>query len=250
VTKSKADKFAELHVAGDPLVLFNAWDAGSAVAIALSGAKAIATGSVSVANANGFGDGEKLPLDLALANAQRVVAAVELPVTVDFEGGYAAGGAELARNAESLAATGAIGCNFEDQVVGTEELYPVAEQAQRIGALRRGAGIDFFINARTDLFLKADRSTHDRALAEAAIERGLAYAEAGANGYFIPALADLDLVELICRSVPLPINAMHLPGGPSRSEWANAGIARVSHGPFPFLAMQKWLEDEARAALA
>lgn len=250
MTKSKVEFFAELHVAGDPLVLFNAWDAGSAVAVGRSGAKAIATGSVSVANANGFEDGEQLPLDLAIANAQRVVAAVDLPVTVDFEGGYAAGGDELARNAERLAATGAIGCNFEDQIVGTEDLYPVAEQAQRIGALRRGAGADFFINARTDLFLKADRSTHDRALADAAIERGLTYAEAGANGYFIPALADLALVEHICRSVPLPINAMHLPGGPSRADWANAGIARVSHGPFPFYAMQKWLEDEARAALS
>jgi 2-methylisocitrate lyase-like PEP mutase family enzyme len=250
VTKSKAEIFAQLHVAGDPLVLFNAWDAGSAVAIARSGAKAIATGSVSVANANGFEDGEALPLDLAIANAQRVVAAVDLPATIDFEGGYAAGGDELARNAERLAATGAIGCNFEDQIVGTEELFPLAEQAKRIGALRRGAGADFFINARTDLFLKADRSTHDRALADAAIERGLAYAEAGANGYFIPALADVSLVELICRSVPLPINAMHLPGGPSRTDWASAGIARVSHGPFPFYAMQKWLEEEARAALA
>jgi len=250
VTKSKAEIFAELHVAGDPLVLFNAWDAGSAVAVGRSGAKAIATGSVSVANANGFEDGERLPFELAIANAERVASAVDLPVTADFEGGYASGGDALTRNAERLAATGAIGCNFEDQVVGTEELYPVAEQAQRVGALRRGAGADFFINARTDLFLKADRSTHDRALVDAAIERGRAYAEAGANGFFIPALANLALVELICRSVPLPINAMHLPGGPSRTEWAAAGIARVSHGPFPFYAMQKWLEEEALAALA
>lgn len=250
VTQSKAEIFAELHVSGDPLILFNAWDAGSAVAVGRSGAKAIATGSVSVANANGFGDGEQLPFELAIVNAQRVAAAVDLPVTIDFEGGYAAGGDELARNAQRLAATGAIGCNFEDQVVGTDEIYPIAEQAERIAVLRRGAGADFFVNARTDLFLKADPSTHDRALADAAIERGLAYAEAGANGYFIPALANLSLVELICRSVPLPINAMHLPGGPSRAEWASAGIARVSHGPFPFYAMQKWLEGEARAALA
>jgi 2-methylisocitrate lyase-like PEP mutase family enzyme len=108
----------------------------------------------------------------------------------------------------------------------------------------------FFINARTDLFLKAPRDAHDAALADEAIERGDAYAAAGVNGYFIPGLADLSLVERICKAVRLPVNAMHLPGGPTRAEWASAGIARVSHGPFPFMAMQEWLTGEARAALA
>ncbi|MGI8932374.1 MAG: isocitrate lyase/PEP mutase family protein, partial [Sphingomicrobium sp.] len=213
----KTRSFADLHVAGDPLILFNAWDAGSAAAVAKSGARAVATGSVSVANAHGFQDGEQLPIELALANAARVVSAVGLPVTIDFEGGYAAGGDALAANIERLAATGAVGCNLEDQIVATENLYSIAEQADRIRTARRGAGADFFINARTDLFLKVDRSTHDRNLADAAIERGLAYSEAGANSFFIPSLADLQLVELICRSVPLPLNAMHFPGAPTRA---------------------------------
>ena len=247
---SKFDDFAKLHVAGDPLVLFNAWDAGSAAAVAKSGAKAIATGSASVAMANGFGDGEEVPLELALGNAERIVKVVELPVTVDFEGGYATDSDGLTANGRRLAGTGAIGCNFEDQVVGTGRLYDVAEQAVRIGSLRSGVGTGFFINARTDLFLKAKAEVHDAALADQAIERGKAYAAAGADGYFIPGLADLSLVERICRAVSIPVNAMHLPGGPSRADWAGAGIARVSHGPFPFMAMQTWLEAEARAALA
>ena len=247
---SKFEDFAKLHVAGDPLVLFNAWDAGSAAAVAKSGAKAIATGSASVAMANGFGDGEEVPLELALGNAERIVNAVELPVTVDFEGGYATDSDGLSANGRRLAATGAIGCNFEDQVVGADSLYDIADQQQRIEALRAGLGSDFFINARTDLFLKAKPEAHDEALADQAIERGTAYAAAGANGYFIPGLADLALVERICRAVTIPVNAMHLPGGPSRADWAGAGIARVSHGPFPFMAMQAWLEAEARAALA
>ncbi len=243
-------RFAALHVAGDPLVLFNAWDAGSAVAVARSGAKAIATGSASVAMANGFGDGEEVPIDFALANAERIVAAVDLPVTVDFEGGYAAGGEELAGNFRRLAETGAIGCNFEDQMVGTDRFYSLDEQRQRIATARAAVGEAFFINARTDLFLKADKSEHDAVLADAAIERGRAYADAGASGLFIPGLGDLALVERICRDVDIPVNAMHLPGGPSRAQWGAAGIARVSHGPFPFMAMQKWLDEEARAALA
>jgi 2-methylisocitrate lyase-like PEP mutase family enzyme len=247
---SKFEEFARAHVAGDPLVLFNAWDAGSADAVAKSGAKAIATGSASVAMANGFGDGQKVPLELAIANAARVVKAVELPVTIDFEGGYAEDAGALTANGRQLAGTGAIGCNFEDQVVGTDRLYDIADQVARIAALRAGVGSDFFINARTDLFLKAPSEAHDSALAEQAIERGKAYAATGANGYFIPGLKDLSLVERIAQAVGLPVNAMHLPGGPSRSEWASAAVARVSHGPFPFMAMQEWLTGEARAALA
>jgi len=247
---SKFEDFAKLHVARDPLVLFNAWDAGSAQAVARSGAKAIASGSASVSMANGFGDGQEVPLDLALANAARIVTAVELPVTIDFEGGYATDSAGLAANARRLAETGAIGCNFEDQVVGTDRLYEVADQAERIAALRAGVGADFFINARTDLFLKAKPEAHDAALADQAIARGQAYAAAGVNGYFIPGLANLELVARICAAVPAPVNAMHLPGGPSRADWARAGIARVSHGPFPFMAMQEWLTTQARAALS
>jgi 2-methylisocitrate lyase-like PEP mutase family enzyme len=247
---SKFDDFLALHVAGEPLVLFNAWDAGSAAAVAKSGAKAIATGSASVSMANGYGDAEEVPLDFALANAARIVNAVELPVTIDFEGGYADGGEQLAANGKRLAETGAIGCNFEDQVVGTDRLYEIAEQASRIAALRKGVGDAFFINLRTDLFLKAPSGKHDRALADQAIARGKAYADAGGNGFFIPGLADLSLVERITKAVPLPVNAMHLPGGPSRAQWASAGIARVSHGPFPFMDMQNWLTGQAAAALA
>jgi 2-methylisocitrate lyase-like PEP mutase family enzyme len=246
---SKFEDFAQLHVPGDPLVLFNAWDAGSAEAVAKSGAKAIATGSASVSMANGFGDGQEVPLDWALANAVRIVTTVELPVTVDFEGGYASDPYGITANARRLAETGAIGCNFEDQVVGTDRLYTVDEQCERLAALREGVGGSFFINARTDLFLKAKPESHDSALADQAIERGRAYASAGANGYFIPGLADLQLVERIAKSANLPVNSMHLPNGPSRAEWASVGIARVSHGPFPYMAMQNWLTEQAKAAL-
>src|SRR4051812_9694094 len=191
---SKFEHFAKLHVAGEPLVLFNAWDAGSAAAVAKSGAKAIATGSASVSMANGFGDAEELPLELALANAARIVKAVELPVTIDFEGGYAKDASGLTANARRLAETGAIGCNFEDQIVGTDRLYEVADQTARLAGIRAGVGEHYFVNMRTDLFLKAKPDAHDGALADRAIERGKAYADAGANSFFIPGLGDLSLV--------------------------------------------------------
>jgi 2-methylisocitrate lyase-like PEP mutase family enzyme len=234
---SKFETFAALHVPGDPVILYNAWDAGSARAIAEAGAKAIATGSASVAQAHGYDDAEALPLALALANAERVVASVDLPVTIDFEGAYAVAPDEVAANMERLAATGAIGCNFEDQIVGGEGLHAVAVQAERIAAARAAVGAGFFINARTDIFLKS--RDHDEAKVDAAIERAAAYAQAGASGFFAPGLADLNLLERLCAAAPLPVNFMAWPGTPPAAEIAAAGVARISHGPFPWkLAMQ------------
>ena len=246
----KAKAFAALHVPGDPLILFNVWDAGSAQAVAKAGARAIASGSASVAGAYGVEDGEDVPMEVALANAARIVASVDLPVTIDFEGGYAVDPEETARNVGRLAAIGAIGCNFEDQVVGGAGMHDVDLQERRIAAIRLAVGPDFFINARTDFFLQAKPEAHDGALADAAIERAKAYADAGASGYFIPGLTELTLVERIVKASPLPVNAMTWPGAPSKREWANAGIARISYGPGPFRQMQKWLEEAARAELA
>ncbi|MEO5613054.1 MAG: isocitrate lyase/phosphoenolpyruvate mutase family protein [Sphingomicrobium sp.] len=241
--------FAALHVPGDPVVLYNIWDAGSAQAVARAGAKAIATGSHPVASANGFPDGETVPIEFALANASRIIGAVELPVTVDFEGGYAVDPGALEHNFALLAATGAIGCNFEDQVIGGEGLHPLPLQAKRIAAARRGAGDNFFINARTDLFLKNKPETHDVAMVDEAIERVLAFADAGGSGFFVPRLGDLKLVEKLCRASPIPVNAIAYPGAPTKAQWATAGIARISHGPFPLNALMKTFEEMARAAL-
>jgi 2-methylisocitrate lyase-like PEP mutase family enzyme len=247
--QAKAKAFAALHVPGDHLILFNVWDAGSAQAVAKAGAKAIASGSASVAGAYGVEDGEDVPMEAALAIATRIVASVDLPVTIDFEGGYAVEPEETARNLARLAATGAIGCNFEDQVVGGAGMHDIDVQSRRIAAIRAAVGSDFFINARTDFFLQTKPEAHDGALADAAIERAKAYADAGASGFFIPGLTDLALVERITKTSPLPINAMTWAGAPSKAEWAGAGIARISYGPGPFRQMQQWLEETARAEL-
>lgn len=243
-------RFAALHVPGDPLVLFNAWDAGSARAVAKAGARAIATGSASVAMANGFGDGEQVPIDFALDNARRIVAAVELPVTVDFEGGYSSDPDGVGRNMAMLAQTGAVGCNFEDQVVGGEGLHPIPAQAQRIAAARAAVGPDFFLNCRTDLFLKAKQETHDRAMLDEAIERVRAYAAAGASGFFVPMLGDLALLRRLCAESPIPVNFMTYPGCPSNTDVAATGVARISHGPFPYMMLMGQLEAAAREAMA
>ena len=249
-SSDKARAFAALHRPGDPVVLYNAWDAGSARAVAEAGAKAIATGSASVAAAHGFHDAEALPLELALANAARVAAAVELPVTIDFEGAYAVAPDEAGANAAKLAATGAIGCNFEDQVIGGSGLHPTELQAARIRAIRAAVGPHFFINARTDIFIQARPAPQDAAMVDAALARAHAYAEAGANGIFVPVLADLALLARFCAASPLPVNFMAFPGAPPAAEVAAAGVARISHGPFPWKLAMQALKDAAAAAMA
>lgn len=248
-TRTRAEEFSALHVPGDPFILYNVWDAGTARAVERAGAKAIATGSASVAEANGFTDGEEVPLEFAISNAGRIVNAVSLPVTVDFEGGYASDPASLERNAASLVATGAIGCNFEDQMVGTKQLYSIEEQTRRIAALRQAAGPDFFINARTDLFMKSPMEAHDLAMVEHALERANEYAMAGADGFFVPLLGDLKLLEVLCRGAPLPINFMTYPGCQSNTAVAEAGVARISYGPFPHRELMRTFEDAARESL-
>lgn len=189
-----------------------------------------------------------MPIDFALANAGRIVEAVELPVTVDFESAYAVDPEQAGANVARLAGTGAVGCNFEDQVIGGEGLHPLDLQVRRITAIRRAVGERFFINARTDLFLKTQ--TYDDALVGQVIDRGKAFADAGASGFFVPRLAEPKQIERVVREVPLPLNVIAFPGAPDKKVWAEAGVARISHGPFPHRALMKQLEEMAKAAIA
>ena len=243
----KFETFAALHVPGDPLVLYNIWDVGSARAVAEAGAKALATGSHPVGDAAGFGDAQQVPLDYVFANARRIAEAVELPLSVDFEGAYSANPEEGGENARRLADTGAVGCNFEDQVIRGDGLHPLDLQVERIAAIRRAVGASFFINARTDLFLKTQ--TYDDALIDQVIERGKAFADAGASGFFVPRLSEPAQIERVVREVPLPLNVIAFPGAPDKAVWADAGVARISHGPFPHRALMAKLTEMAKAAI-
>ncbi len=243
-----AQRFAALHVKGDPLVLYNIWDAGSAAAVAKAGAKAVATGSWSVAATQGYGDGQALPLELLETVVRRIAASVEVPLTVDFEGAYAAEPESVTRNVARIVAAGAIGINFEDQVVGGEGLYPIDAQAERVAAARKAgeeAGVPLFINARTDLFLKEkDAARHGDLVAEA-LERAAAYRDAGASGFFVPGLSDLGLLQRVCEGTALPVNAMKIAEVPTITDLAAQGVSRISHGPAPYWQAMKDLTAHA-----
>src|SRR3954447_19390153 len=166
----KAERFAKLHVKGTPLLPYNAWDAGSAKAIAKAGAKAIATSSWSVAEAQGYRDGELIPIALAEQIVGQIAATIDLPVTVDFEGGYNGDNDdELAGNIARLLDLGVIGINFEDRVVKGSGLYDIRPQAERITAVRHTArvkDVELFISARRYLFLSQGRD-EEQSLGEA-----------------------------------------------------------------------------------
>jgi 2-methylisocitrate lyase-like PEP mutase family enzyme len=246
----KAGRFAELHVKGKPVLLYNAWDAGSAKAILAAGVQAIATSSWSVAEAQGYRDGEAIPIGLAEQIVGRIAATVDVPVTVDFEGGYSEDDDELAGNITRLLDLGAIGINFEDRVVKGAGLYDITRQAKRIATIRETAekrGVKLFINARTDVFF--EHGDDAAAFVPEALERAKAYAAAGASGLFVPGLVDALLIRRIVEGTPLPVNVMIMDDVPSNDRLAELGVARVSYGPIPYISAMKSLEQEAKYVL-
>lgn len=247
--KEKAELFAALHVSGAPIVLYNAWDAGSASAIFNAGAVAIATSSWSVAAAQGYSDGEDLPVELAELIARRIVETVDAPVSMDFEGGYTEDDAVLAENIRRVLRLGVVGINFEDRVVKGAGMYSIERQSERIAAIYDAAkqlDIPLFINARTDLFL--GQRDDPVAATEEALERAHAYAAAGASGLFIPGLADSRLIRLICDGSPLPVNVMITGLTPPIDALAALGVARISFGNIPYVKVLRGLELDALAA--
>jgi 2-methylisocitrate lyase-like PEP mutase family enzyme len=250
--KEKAELFKSLHIKGTPVILFNVWDAGSARTIEQVGAKAIATGSWSVAAAQGFDDGEKIPIELVLANLERIARSVAVPVTLDFEGGYATNVAALKENIRNVIAAGGIGINFEDRIVGGDGLHSIADQSARIEAIRDAAetaGVPLFINARTDVFLQTYPAQHNETQLQQALERGEAYAKAGASGLFAPGLRDQDLIRKLCDNSPLPVNILVLPDTPPTNTMAALGVARISYGASPYRLMTAALKEAGEKAL-
>lgn len=244
---SKYDAFAALHVPGDPLIVFNIWDAGSAKAVAAAGAKAIATGSYGVAEAHGFKDGEAFPFELALANCRQIVGVTDLPVSVDMEAGYGNTPEEVAQSAAAVAEAGAVGVNLEDRAPGQNVLLPLTEAAARVAAV---ASAGLWVNARTDVYLGKKPEDYTPALIDEVIARAQAYAESGAGSLFVPFLGDHPTIAKICDRSPLPVNVLWAPGRGTRAELAALGAARISYGHGPWSAAMAWLGEQAKAVFA
>ena len=211
-----ARRLRELH-AQPPLVLPNAWDAGSARAIEAGGAAAIATTSAGVAWAHGVDDAGGLDRAAAVAVVRAICAAVSVPVTVDIEAGYG----DVARTVREVVEAGAVGVNLEDSTARV--LDDPSVHAERIRVARSAGGPELVINARTDTYLFGDKT--------GTIERAKAYADAGADVLFVPGVVDLPTIAELVKESPLPVNVMVGPGAPSVRELAEVGVVRISVGP-------------------
>lgn len=246
-----AETFHGLHKKGNPLVLFNAWDVATAKTIAKT-SPAVATSSGAVASALGYTDGEGVPFDMLVGLVSRMTAAVSVPVSIDLEAGYGDTPEAAAKSAAKILQAGAIGINIEDGLSGGKrQLAGPEKHAAKIKAVRDTAqefGIHLFINARTDPFLLKFGSP-DECVNEAA-RRAKAYADAGADGIFVPGLTDLALIEKIVELTPLPVNIMVTQGVPEIADLARVGVRRVSLGPWPMMATMRAVEHAAAALAA
>ena len=243
---ARATSLLDLHTAPEILVLPNVWDVVSAqVVAATDGVRALATASHSIAAVFGYPDGEQIPFDLHLDMVRRIVAAVDLPVTMDLEAGYGDAG-ESARRA---IAVGVVGANLEDQLKPLNEAVDAVEAVLAAG---RDAGISFVLNARTDVFVRAPADADRDALVTEAVRRGRAFLDAGAPVVFVPGAVDRDeitaLVEGLGRGrlTVISVPGVSLPA----SELQELGVARVSTGPFTQRVALTALQDAAAAIVA
>ncbi|MFB8371167.1 isocitrate lyase/phosphoenolpyruvate mutase family protein [Pseudarthrobacter sp. NPDC055928] len=228
-----AAAFSSLHRSGAPLLLVNVWDAASARLVEEAGATAIATSSSAISWSMGFPDGNRLPAGLAMSTLARIVAATSLPVTADIETGYAGSGdgfddKKLRNTVLAVLEAGAVGINFEDS--GDGPLTGTSEQCRRLDLVREtasAAGVDLFINARTDTYLSGD---YPELAFEETLTRAEAYLAAGASGIFVPGVTDLHVLHELSRRIDAPLNALAGVGAPSVGELHDAGVQRISIG--------------------
>ena len=220
-----AESFRQLHVPGRPLLLANAWDAGSARLIESCGAAAIATTSAGLAWARGYPDGDVLPLRVLTAAVAEISRVVSVPLSVDAEGGYSDDPKAVGEVVRAIVDAGGIGINIEDGSSPPDLLVAKIEAARAAAA---AAGVDLFINARTDVYLRSLVPT-ERTVEES-IARASRYADAGADGIFVPAVKEPDEIRAIVAAVGLPLNVLTTPGLPSIPALAELGVARVSAG--------------------
>lgn len=224
------DDLRRLHVPGDPLVAPNAWDAASAAAIARAGFPAVSTSSAAISAGLGWDDGEAAPVEEMLGAAGRIAAAVDLPVTVDFERGYGLGPDDIVGR---LSATGAAGLNLEDSDPATGTMIDPDEQADLIRRLRRAAdasGRDLVINARTDAFLRQHGDAAEQLASS--IRRGNAYLAAGADCVYPLGARGSDVIKALTTQIDGPVNIASGPQAAySIGDLAGMGVARVTFGP-------------------
>lgn len=229
--KGRADALLALHRPGDPVILPTVWDAWSARMAVAAGFAALTVGSHPVADSVGKPDNEGMTFDDLITRVAQITAAVDVPISVDIESGYAETPERLI---EGLLSVGAVGLNIEDTVHSDGgRLRSSAEHAELVGGLRSAAdaaGVHVVVNARTDLFLRQDGDEADRV--DRAIARLIEAADAGADVLYPVGRHDAGTLKRLSDELPLPINAIALPDQDDPASFGPLGVGRISFGPF------------------
>ena len=229
--QARAEAFHRLHAPGELLVLPNAWDAASARLMESLEASAIATTSAGVCWAHGFADGTAIPLGVLAAAVAEIVQVTSLPVSVDIEAGYSAEPRQVAETVSTLIDAGAVGINLED---GREPPELLAAKITAVKQAAERAGVDLFVNARTDVYLV--KLTRPESALEETIARAKRYASAGCDGLFVPGLHEASAIRAVVGAVQLPLNLLVLPQLPTVAELRDCGVRRLSAGSRVFAA--------------
>lgn len=239
--KQRAEQFRQLHHSRKLLILPNIWELLGALLLQELGYEAVATASASMSFANVVHDGENIPLPELLEQLQKITSAVNIPVSVDFEKGYADSNTQLAENINALIDVGVIGINIEDTDKITHQLLPIEVQSEKIKLIRATAAardIPFFINARTDVYIHTEGLSEDEKLQET-IKRGKAYKQAGADCLYPIVMRNYEHIKTAVEQLQMPINILSLSGIPDLKTLNEIGVARLSLGPsFLKIALQ------------
>ena len=234
IQQTKAQQLHALHSNAKMLVLPNIWDPLGAALIENLEYPAIATASASIAFTNGYDDGENMPFNDLLTLLTKIAKSVNIPVTADIESGYANTDAELQKNMEMIINTGIVGINIEDTNKQSGNLYTIERQCQRIRLIRKVSedmGIQLFINARTDVYIKGNSFVTEEEKFEEIIKRGEAYVNAGADCIFPIVMKQKHEIRNLISALKCPVNILALPGVPDLKSLNEIGVARVSLGP-------------------
>jgi 2-methylisocitrate lyase-like PEP mutase family enzyme len=216
--------FRSLHQQpGQPLVLANITDPGSARLVESLGAKAVATTSAGVAWSLGYADGNRLPIDQLAHVVRGIVGAVRVPVTIDVETGYSDEPSAVAERLKPVLETGIAGINIED---GSDAPDVLALKIESLKRSLSSTGLDLFINVRTDVYL---RNLSPEKVSET-LRRATIYRSAGADGLFVPGIADAAQIAEVASGTELPLNVMSVPGLPRLQELARLNVRRLSAG--------------------
>jgi 2-methylisocitrate lyase-like PEP mutase family enzyme len=245
---NKLVTFKKMHEQGDLLLLPNAWDVLSAIVLEQSGYKAIGTTSWGISNSMGYKDGESIEFKELIKLVRKILAAVNIPVTVDIESGYGKTPELVADNVLELADIGVVGINIEDSFKNAIGLVDKETQSVLIGTIRKklddNGYKDFFINARIDTYFQLKKPLQET------IERAVSYVCKGADGIFVPGLNQSSEIKEVAKAIDAPLNLMSLPNLTNIDTLYELGVKRFSLGNSLSDATTAFIEQRAREILS